>query len=125
MNDMFLILQMCEGYNYADDNTISDAKDTTEELKHDASIVTDWFDEKGMKANMDKYQGIVFGVKPDSAMSFTVKGITVECKDELKLLGIYFDSRLNFSKQISFICKRAGQQRGAILRFKYNHWNGS
>ncbi len=45
MNDMFVILEMCEDYNYADDNTISDVKDTQDELKrsleHDASNVTD------------------------------------------------------------------------------------
>ncbi len=49
-------------------------------------------------------------------MSFTVKGITVECKDEAKLLGVYIDSWLTFSKQISFICQKAGQQTGAIMR---------
>ncbi len=85
MNDMFLILEMCEDYNYADVNTISVVKDSPDQLKrsleHDASNVTDWFDENRMKANTDKYQGIVFGVKPDRPMSFTVKGITVECKD--------------------------------------------
>ncbi len=69
-----------------------------------------------MKANTDKYQGIVFGVKPDCPMSFTVKGITVECKDEVKLLGVYIDSQLTFSKQISFICQKVGQQTGAIMR---------
>ena len=120
MNDMFLILEMCEDYNYADDNTISDAKDTPDELKssleHDAKNVTDWYDENGMKANTDKYQGITFGGKPDRPMSFTVKGITVECKDEVKLLGVHIDSGLTFSKQISVICQKAGQQTGAIMR---------
>ncbi len=45
MNDMFLIREKCEDYNYADDNTITNVKDTPEELKcsleHDASNVTD------------------------------------------------------------------------------------
>ncbi len=85
-------------------------------LEHEASNVTDWFDENGMKANTDKYQGIVFGVKPDRPISFTVKRITVECKDEVKLLGVYIDSRLTFSEQISFICQKAGQQTGAVMR---------
>ncbi len=49
-------------------------------------------------------------------MSFTVKEITVECKDEVKLLGVYIDSQLTFSKQISFIWQKAGQQTGAIMR---------
>ncbi len=61
-----------------------------------------------MKATTDKYHGIVLGVNPDCPMSFTVKGITVECKNEVKLLGVYIDSRLTFSKQISFICQKAG-----------------
>ncbi len=93
MNDMLLILEMCEDYNYAVDNTISDAKDTPEELKcsreHDASNVIYWFDENGMKANTDKYHGIMFGIKPDCTMFFNVKGINVECKYEVKLLGVY------------------------------------
>ncbi len=68
-----------------------------------------------MKANTDKYKGMVFGVKPDHPMSFTVKGITAVCKGEVKLLGVYIDSRLTFSKQISFICQKAGQQTGVIM----------
>ncbi len=120
MNDMFLIIEMCEDYNYADDNTIYDVKYIPDELKlsleHDASNVTDWFHENGMKTNTDKYQGIVVGVKPDCPMSFTVKGITVECKDEVKLLCVYIDSQLTFSIQISFICQKAGQQTDAIMR---------
>ncbi len=74
-----------------------------------------WLDENRMKANMDKYQGIMFGVKPDHPMLFTVKGITVECKDEVKLVGVYIDSQLTFPKQISAICQKAGQQTGAIM----------
>ncbi len=113
-----IILEICEDYNYADDNTISDIKDTPDELKHsfehDESNVTDWFDENGKNANMDKYQRFMFGVKPDHPMSFTVKGITVECKEEVKLLGVYIDSRLTFSKEISFICQKAGQQTGVL-----------
>ncbi len=118
---------MCEDYNYADDNTISDVKDTPDELKclleHDASNVTDWFDENWMKANTDKYQGIMFGVKHDCPMSFTMKGITVECKDEVKLLGVYSCLKLlgvyawlTFAKQISFICQKTGQLTDAIMR---------
>ncbi len=33
MNDMLLILEMCEDYNYADDNTISNVKDTPDQVK--------------------------------------------------------------------------------------------
>ncbi len=49
-------------------------------------------------------------------MHCTERGITGECKDEVKVLGVYIDSRLTFSKQISFIWQKAGQQTGAIMR---------
>ncbi len=60
----------------------------------------------------------MLGVKPDRPMSFTVKVLTVECKDEVKLLGVYIDSWITFSKQISFICQKAGHQTGAIIEME-------
>ncbi len=91
INYMFLILEMCENYNYADDNTIFYAQDTPRELKHslehDAINVTDWFDDNGMKVNTEQYQGIImFGVKAKPPMSFTMKVIAIECKNEVQLL---------------------------------------
>ncbi len=46
----------------------------------------------------------------------TVKGITVECKDEVKVLGVYIDSWLTFSKQISVIYQKPGKQTGSIMQ---------
>ncbi len=101
MNDMFLILESCEDYNYADDNTLSDKQDTPEELKEflecDAEHVTQWFDCNGMKANPEKYQGIAFGTKPDRPTYFNVRGTDIKCSKEVKLLGIFIDFALTFS----------------------------
>ncbi len=77
-NDMFLILESCEDYNYADDSTPSDEHDTHKEsLECDDEHTTQWFDCNGMKANPEKYQGITFGTKPDSPTSFNVKVLTL------------------------------------------------
>ncbi len=120
MNDMFLILESCEHYNYADDNTLSDEQDTHGELKEsmecDAEHVTQWFDCNGMKANPERYQGIAFRTKTDRPISFNVRGTDIKCSKEVKLLGIYIDSALTFSKQITVICKKASQQTCAIMR---------
>jgi len=120
LNDMFLILEACDDYNYADDNTLSDVKDTPDELKEslesDAESVTDWFIYNGMKANPDKYQCIVFGSKQDKPTSFTVKGMDIKCSKEVNLLGIHIDAGLTFKKQIMIICKKAGKQTSAIMR---------
>ncbi len=58
-----------------------------------------------MKANTDKYQGIMFGVKPDRPMSFTVKRITFEYKDEVKLLGVYIGC-LHFLNRFLLFAKK-------------------
>ncbi len=120
MNDMFLIPESCEDYNYADDNTLSDEQDTPAELKEclecDAEHVTQWFDCNGMKANPEKYQGIAFGTKPDQPKKINVRGTDIKYSKEVKLLGIYIDSALTFSKQITVICKKASQQTCGIMR---------
>ncbi len=75
-----------------------------------------WFDCNGMKANPEMYQGIAFGTKPDRPRSFNVRGTDIKCSKEVKLLSIYIDSALTFSKQITVICKKASQQTCAIMR---------
>ncbi len=61
----------------------------------------------------DKYQRIMFGIKPDRPMSFTVKGVTVEGS---KISGCLHWLSTNIFKQISVICQKAGQQTVAIIR---------
>ncbi len=69
MNDIFLILESCEDYNYADNNTLSDQQDISEELTEslecDAEYVTKWFVYTDVKSNPERYQGIAFGTKPN------------------------------------------------------------
>ena len=39
-----------------------------------------------------------------------VNDVEIETKDNIKLLGVVLDSRLNFSEQIISICKKASQR---------------
>ncbi len=113
MNDIYLEVKSCEIYNYADDNTASVAKETPEELtmalESDGNMMTQWFTTNGMKANPDKYQSIVFGSKPNAPTSFKIMGNDIQCEHEVKLLGVYIDSKLTFNRQIVEICQKAGQ----------------
>ncbi len=71
-----------------------------------------------MKANPKTYQEIAFGTKPHRPTYFNMWGTDIKCSKEVKLLGIYIDSALTFSKQITVICKKAGQQTCAIMRLR-------
>ena len=69
-------------YNYADDNTVSYACDSYDDLVKTLEMcgdkLTEWFTANGMQANPEKYQAIVFGNKPNIPSSFGIKGEMVK-----------------------------------------------
>ena len=56
INDMYLFMNKCTLYNYADDNSLSCAATGVEEvmssLQMDSSKVIQWFTDNGMQANL-------------------------------------------------------------------------
>jgi hypothetical protein len=44
---------------------------------------------------------------------FNLNGINLSCEDEVKLLGVAIDFKLNFNTHISNICKKAARQLNA------------
>ena len=91
-------------YNYADDNTISYSE-------VEGSILVDWFAANQMEANPGKFQGIAV-VKKAHALkpTFNIQGADIECTDDVKLLGVPIDYRMNFDKHISNLGKKAARQ---------------
>ena len=120
LNDLFLIMGDTKIYNYADDNTLSHASDSPDQLVHtietQGNEITDWFKLCGMKANPDKYQAIVFGNQPDSPSAMTIKDATLSCNDSVKLLGVHIDRALTFSNHASHVCQKASKQVNAMMR---------
>ena len=47
---------------------------------------------------------------------FNLNGINLSCEDEVKLLGVTIDFKLNFNTHISNICKKAARQLNALKR---------
>ena len=47
---------------------------------------------------------------------FNLNGINLFCEDEVKLLGVTIDFKLNFNTHISNICKKAARQLNALKR---------
>ena len=69
-----------------------------------------WFAFK-MQANPDKFQAIAIGNKTHKQnIVFDLNGSKINCNDEVKLLGITIDFKLDFNKHISKICKKAARQ---------------
>jgi hypothetical protein len=71
----------------------------------------------GMKRNPSKYQAIVMGnsqVKP----TFYCDGKVSPVKEELKLLGVTFDDKLKYDKQIAQVMRKVSQQVAVLKRMK-------
>ena len=120
MNDMYYFINECQLYGYADDNTLSkaakNAESLTRLLESDAASTLSWFENIHMRANPDKFQAIVLGMKNPETLNFQLGNITIKPENKVKLLGIDFDSNLNFNCHIHEICQKAARQINALKR---------
>ena len=118
---MFLFIKKCTLYNYADDNSLSCAATTVQEvissLQFDGSRVIQWFTNNGMQANPSKFQFMIISPDDDCTQRLVLNGNAVLVSEKhVKVLGVIIDSKLNFSLHVSSICTKAARQLNALAR---------
>ena len=121
MNDVFLFIQNCKLYNYADDNSMMysspDINAILTNLKHDCKNANKWFGNNSMKANPDKFQFMVLSFDPLEQQKIEIKNdITLLSESRLKLLDVIIDDRLQFNDHVSAMCCKAARQLNALAR---------
>ena len=99
---------------YADDHQIyvkgKDMCTIVEKPQENATIATNWCDSNLLQGNLKKYQTMNIrnkSVNYDDKASITVNGKDIMESDNLELLGVTIDSRLNVDLHISNVCKKA------------------
>jgi hypothetical protein len=122
LNDIFDFVDKCSLYNYADDNTLSHADHSIENVKKnlekDSLSLINWFANNKMQANPDKFQALAVGTKSfNENITFDLAGNTIKCEENVKLLGVTIDFKLKFDKHIADICKKASRQLNVLKRF--------
>ena len=122
-NDLLVKLaDLCDIYNYADDNTIGASGDTIEnvqeKLKDASNVMLSWYDINMMQTNPTKFQYIMFTKNNDLHVNpiLIQKDITLNVQSCIKLLGVYVDRSLGFREHISKICNKAGRGLSAMAR---------
>ena len=110
-----------------DDNTLSKSDKSLEvvvkSLQEDSKSLLTWFSNNKMQANPEKFQAIALGSKThDANVVFHLDNAVINCDDEVKLLGVTLDFKLNFHSQITNICKKAARQLNVLKRIG-NHLN--
>ena len=60
-----------------------------------------------MQTNPEKFQAVSVGQRPHSEIiSFDLNGISISCEDEVKLLGVTIDFKLNFNSHSQLFVRR-------------------
>ena len=105
INDLLHLISSSELLNSADDNTISAAENTSEELmstlEKESQVVIDWFASNKM-INSDKFQAIVVtrNNKMKDNYSLNINQEVINSENCVKLLGVEIDNVLSFKKSI-------------------------
>ena len=70
-----------------------------------------------MKANPDKFQAICIGKKTHDAIEqFQIGSTLIKCEDNVTLLAVNIDFKLNFNDHVSEICRKASKQLAVLKR---------
>ena len=121
MNDLFLFIEKCKLYNYADDNSLDSSSDDLLEalrnLKRDGRNAIDWFTKNGMQANPDKFHFMLLSPSPvDKQLLELCDGITLISEAAVTVLGVTIDDNLSINEHISVCCTKAARQLNALAR---------
>ena len=84
-----------------------DLNDVILKLQNASKTLFRWFNDDQMKANPDKCHFIC---------SSSIKTSIMIENEQIRLLGVFFDSKLTFQSHIGNICKKALQKLNAISR---------
>ena len=105
--------------NYADDTTPYVIDTNTDaliqRLENETLILTKWFSDNYLQLNADKCHLLI--TNHDNDIPMNVGNEVIECENSVKLLrGITIDTKLDFSKHVSTLCRKASQKLHDLAR---------
>ena len=80
-------------------------------------MATTWYDSNLLAGDLKKYQVLNLGFTQNDS-NICVNDAEILTKDNITLLGVVLDSKLNFSEHIISICKKASQRTGVLMRLR-------
>ena len=108
--------------NYADDNfIIKTNKNLTQlivDLRKSLEAITKWLKKSGLKVNDSKTEVCLFHRTHQVPVSFSLNGVTLHCKNNMNVLGIIFDSQLNWNQQVANTVTKTNRAIHCIKQIK-------
>ena len=126
INDLYYFFETANLYGFADDNTLSHAADTLDELtstlSKESGIALKWLNDNKMIANPSKFQAIILSKSKNPIItSIQIGSKTIVTKESVILLGIEIDFKLKFESHINNLCVKAGGQLNSLFRCYNRH----
>ena len=124
INDLFMYIKNSDLHNFADDNTIScvssSLNELISELEKEGSIATQWFRDNSI-VNPEKFQAIIIDRKnqKNNPQKLAIDEKVITSSENITLLGLAVDSKLNFDEHTSKLCNKSAGQLNALCRIRH------
>ena len=122
INDIFMVIEKTDIYNFPHDNTIydcgEDLSNILEYLKHDLKILLKWFRINSLQANPGKFQFMILGKKKRNSVKLIINTTEIEESRKVVLLGTTTDNLLIFNEHIDNLCLTANYKLHALQRIR-------
>ena len=85
--------------------------------ENETHIMTKWFADNSMKANVDKFQGIILsGGRNNTAIQVSLDDVDIAFVQKIDVLGVCIERKLNSNEHVCRICSKASAQISALQR---------
>ena len=109
--------------NYADDNFIIRSHVNLDHLitdmKKSLEAITKWLKKSGLKVNDEKTELCLFHRKFQGNVTIEVNGININSKPNMNVLGIIFDSKMNWNDQVANVINKTNIALHCIRQIKF------
>ena len=99
------LLDLVNLTNFADDNFIlefnSKIIDLIVNMEENLEIITKWLKDSGLKVNENKIEICFFHRNDAQKINLILQGQTIRSKSTMNVLGVIFDSKLNWNAKAS------------------------
>ena len=123
-NDMSFHINNANLSMYADDHqmyVMGKKHDVVaQSIKTHGEQALSWYKNNNLSANPERFQLLTINLRnvdiDNDNQDISVDGYVVERLEEIKLLGVQIDEKLNFTSHISELCTKANKKVGVLVR---------
>ena len=122
INDSLLFTGQNDLCNFADDNMSyfcgENIETVASKIEENLPTIIRWFKNNFFVVNPDKFQVIFLGTQNRTNLCVSINGNEIKSTNQVKLLGITIDDKLNFLPHIRETCKKVNRNSRALIRLR-------